>query len=694
MTRPRAALLLAPSFYCSAICGFAFWGVLVNYRHLPHGIIFLHLVFATLAAFFLGMLLARRFGGSWYENSLPWVAALGYVSVAVGVNCNVLFFHLLAKVYYPYPHPDHPDLRFFLVYTAPAAFGAICAAMGGRAFSCLAPPEHRRRDISLGALGFGVGLFAANVVVAVSWIAALFSSLGLLALIAPRSRAGVAAALALVAVAFGLHTRQPDLTYVGSLQDARLAAQVDSPYTRSHFYTFADGKCVALASGFHMITYNCLDADRLPRGLNYLFRALVGGLPSYRALVVGRSLGMYPNLLLAVNPNAELIQTAEFDRNQAAAVEQTFDRLTVAPENRARIKYFSGDLARFVLAQRGKYDVIFYNGIGLSQYQIPFAFPYQEQSLFTSKVLEHLFDEVLDPHGALVFDWGGRALDEQAFMRAVLPKGVYSGAFWYVLTEPPFTGMPLTYVVASRDPQLIARVRDHLSRASYFKDISDVQGVSRPIPWNRPYLRREIVIIQLIFLATVALLFFAGLLVLHFRPTFLIPSRMMAPPWLAGAAAVCWFVDAAAHQSRQMVGYGYAWPVMALAFFGALAGGMQAPPRLWRRWLGKIALTAGVALSFVLSAADLTGPPALAPVLLGGLLAGVCWGMTVDAGNRLVVPALFGGVVVGFAADLAAAFFVGFNGGVVLACVLALIVIYEAKGEGLVLSNGGAVKQS
>ncbi len=674
----RFASVLTPSFYCPAICGFALWGVLVNYRHIPHGIVFLHYVFAVLAVFFLGILVERRYGGSWRERSLPWTIALGYVGITLGMNSNVLFFFLLSSAYYPFPRPDHPDLRVFMMYTAPLAFASIFGLMGGRLYSYLTESPNRREEVARGVLGFGIGLAAANAAVASSWIAALFVSLTLFAAIIPRSGTGVVVSLALVAASFGLHLRQPDLVYLGSLQDARLEQTVDSPYTRSHFYTYAGGNCVALANSFHAITYNCLDRNRLPRGLSYFFRALVGGLASYRALVVGRTLGMYPNLLLAANPNAELIQTAEFDPKQAAAVEKRFDPLTVPPQDRGRIRYFAGDLSRFVLAQRQKYDVVFFNGIGLSQYQIPFAFPYQEQNLFTSKVLERLFADVLDPRGALVLDWGGRTLQEQNFIRGVLPKGIYSAAFWYVLADPPFTGTPLTYVVASRDPNLIARVRDHAARASYFNDITDATVEYRPISWDRPFLRPEVVEPQLLGLAFMFLCLLAGLAVLRFRPTFLFPSQPTAQPWLAGVAAVCWFIDAAAHQARQMVGYGYAWPVMALAFCGAVAAGMQAPARLWRRRPGKIALTIGAALSLAASTADLTGPGALVPVLLAGLLGGACWGISLDAGRHGSLPALFGGVTAGFALDLTTTFFVGFTGGVIVACLCALLLIWSS----------------
>ncbi len=681
------ARFLPPSFYVPAIGGFVFWGVLVNFRLFPLGLFFLNHVFGQFAAFSLGMLLARRFGVAWHEGSRRWAAAVGYVAVAIGVNCNVSFLYLMKSSYYPFPPPNYATLRIVLMGTGVLALAAIYAAMGGRAFSYLARSERRRRDLAWGAAGFGVGLYAGTATVAVSWIAGFFVAVGLLALVVPRSRAGVVAGLVLVAVAFGLHLRQPDLVYLGSLQDAKLEATTYSPYTVSQFYTFADRRCVALANGFHAVTYNCQDPDRLPRGLRYFFRALVGGRPSYRALVIGRSLGMYPNILLAINPNAQLIQTAEFDPHQARLVEQRFDPLTLLPQAQGKIRYFAGDLSRFVLAQREKYDVVFYNGIGLSQFQIPFSLPYQEQSLFTIKVLNHLFADVLDPHGAVVFDWGGRTLDEQSIIRATLPKGVFSAAFWYILNDPPFVGSPLTYVIASRDASLIAGVRDHLSRASFFKDITDATVVPSPMPWNRPMLRPQECHGQLIFVAAMLFLFAVGLVVFRFRPTFLIPTPAYARPWLAGVVTMCWFIDAAARHGRQLVGYGYAWPAMALAFFLAVAAGTLAPTRRWRRWSGKVALTLAAAAAIGVSVLDLTGPLASVSCILAGLLCGACWASAVAEGDHSALPAMIGGATIGFVLVLATFYFVGFDGGVYLGGLGAAILAWTLRMEGRTLAR-------
>jgi hypothetical protein len=169
------------------------------------------------------------------------------------------------------------------------------------------------------------------------------------------------------------------------------------------------------------------------------------------------------------------------------------------------------------------------------------------------------------------------------------------------------------------------------------------------------------------------------LFALRFRPTLLWPTAATLPAWLAGAMAMAWFVDAAARHGRQLIGYGYAWPIMALSLFTAFAVGLRAPTRWWERTSGKLALSLGVLAAAAVSVADLTGPLAAAGVALAGLLCGVGWGIALDAGGRTAFPALLGGATFGLALDQAALFFVGFDGGVAWAGLFALILIWSLR---------------
>lgn len=475
--------LSSPPFYGSLVAGFSFWGILIFYRMLPQSLVFIHIVFFLLLTFTGGIALHRLIGPRWHQQSILALTAILYLGLALAANYNVLFFYLLTPVYYPFPPPNHADLRTFLIFSAVAANAVIYLYYGGKIAAHLEITTNLLRDLALGIFGFALGNLLVNLIAFSNWPLAFFFSLILLfILFAQNTRQRLFALISILAIFIVLNSQQ-DIVYTGSLQDARLEMQIDSPYARTHIYSYNDGECVTIASNYHSITFNCRDPQKLPRGLKYLFEKLIGGKDGYRAMIIGRSLGMYPNTLLAANPAVGYIQTVEFDPEIMKAVRDRFAAYTVEKRFADKIGYAAGDLSRFVLDQHEKYDLVFFNGIGLSQFQIPFCLPYQEQFLFTPKVLDHVFNELLTDDGLLIVDWGGRSSDDQIHQIGNFPPDVQLRTFWYVMTEPPFTGTPLYYLMASKDHKRLAEISDYLKRSTFFKDISYVSS-SKPFSFS------------------------------------------------------------------------------------------------------------------------------------------------------------------------------------------------------------------
>jgi hypothetical protein len=472
-----------PAFSGPLAAGFAFWGILVFYRMLPQSLVFIHIVCVLIFALTGGIVLHRIMGSRWHSRSWPVLLVLLYLGLALGSNYNVLFFYLLTPVYYPFPPPNYASLRTFLIFTAVLANMVIYLFYGGRLAAHLENSKQIAKDLASGIFGFAVGNLLANLIIYNSWPTAFFISLMMLFFWFSKGRRQLLFSVVSIILSLNVFSSQEYIVYTGSLQDAKLEMQIDSPYARTHIYSYNDGECVTIASNYHSITFNCRDPQKLPRGLKYLFDKLVGGKDNYRAMVVGRSLGMYPNTLLAVNPAAEYIQTVEFDPRIMEAVRDRFAKLTVDPQHADKIRYAAGDLSRFVLQQSDDYDLIFFNGIGLSQFQIPFCLPYQEQFLFTPKVLDHVFEELLTDDGVLIIDWGGRSSGDQIHQIGNFPEGVHVRTFWYVMTEPPFTGTPLYYMMASKDAERLDEITKYLARSTFFTDISYVSS-SRPFKFS------------------------------------------------------------------------------------------------------------------------------------------------------------------------------------------------------------------
>lgn len=529
-----------PSFHRPLVYGFSFCGVLVFYRMIPQNLLYIHIVFGILLSFYGGVWLHRRFGANWHQTNWPWIVAFGYLSLSLGFDFKVFFFYLGS--YYPYPPPTHANLHFFTMVTAVFAYAALNLSFGGRAAFYYEQARLPRQTLAAGFFGLGLGILFVNLILFHNWPVAVFTSLFLLALMIPRNRTGVAVATLLVCFSIGIYLKQSNAVYLGSLQDAVLEKQVDSPYTRTHFFTYHDRQCVTIDSNYHPITFNCRNPELLPRGLTYFFQFLVGERSNYRALVVGRSLGMYPNILLSVNPQAEVIQTADFDPQITRQVEKNFSftDLDDRSAGKRKIRYFAGDLSRFMLDHSESYDIVFYNGIGLAQYQVPFCLHFQEYYLLTPEVLNRLFYVILPPDGVFIMDWGGSISKEPLYMLANFPADVDIRIFWYDLIEPPFTGMPLFYIVASRDSARLDALEAHLKKSSFFTRLPRPQArtLEFSLPqllakrleifrdfyslimdqnaylktsWDRPFCRYDMILTPLFFLFLLAVLIGAAI---------------------------------------------------------------------------------------------------------------------------------------------------------------------------------------
>jgi hypothetical protein len=283
-------------------------------------------------------------------------------------------------------------------------------------------------------------------------------------------------------------------------------------------------------------------------------------------------------------PEGKRITSLEFDPVVVDRVNGKYapysDDIFLGPDMDA----VSGDLRQWIRRSGEKFDMIYLSGIGNRLYNLPLSFIFQEDYLLTREAMEDLFKNRLTDKGLLLLDWGSTKEKEALLFAAGIPDGVHTRILWQAIAEYPMMGMPLFFILASKDPGSVDSVVEELRNSDPgWKEVPITESLE-PYRYSddKPFLQRELIFA---FLAvSLPLLFLLFLLsrygLAHARAEFRdLPSL---PLYLLGTGFLFAFLQAIV-LSRNARLFLSGAPVGALCLWVALLLGFLLPHLFFRR---------------------------------------------------------------------------------------------------------------
>ena len=418
----------------------------------------------ALAGLAAGVLAASR-GAEHFKRWAPLVGAAGAVFLfAVIANQNVTTHYLLGEVYYPYPLPPRSYLHIGGIIGAVALCPALFVAAGWLLGLELPRMGGGRAGYGLFALGMAAAAPAGYF--SIMWFgpyAPLITAAGVLMLFLPKKTwAFLSAGACAVALVMSL-TNRNQAFYVWRIDEYKHLSSHWTPYYRLDFIEFKEGHCVGGVYNTIMIWYTCDSVSALPAEM----RRVIGNVSrdKKRVLLAGRTDGLYASMLYADDPDIESFTSVAYDPVAAKMMTGPYAKYNGGVLSRPETRVISGDIRQTLdrLARNGeKFDLIFHNGIGIRLFNQPRGVTFQEDYLTARENYDVIFNKLLTRNGVYVIDWGSSMEDEVYPMMANIPEGVYVRAFHCWIGEFPLSGLPLFYVIASRDRAQVNRIADDL----------------------------------------------------------------------------------------------------------------------------------------------------------------------------------------------------------------------------------------
>lgn len=400
-------------------------------------------------------------GGGRLRAAAAWLVPAACLCLfAAIVNQNVTTHYLLGQVYYPYPMPVKSYLRVgglvVWLLTAPAAF-ALIGALYGDALRRAASARVMHGFFVLGtavaavAAHFAIlkfGPYAPMIIVSAAVVA-----------FAPR-RALAAAGVIACAAALWVATHDTQRAFfVWKIDTYKHLSANWTPYYRVDFISFKNDHCIGGVYNTIMLWFTCDTAKDMPAEMKMLMRNVARG--KKHVLLAGRTDGLYASMILDAYPDIRDFTHVDFDPVVARLMSGPYARYNGGLFKRPGVTAKSADIRQFIKKQARtgkKYDLIFLNGPGIRLFNQPRSVFFQEDYLTARENYEDIFNKLLTRDGVFVIDWGSSMEDEVVPMMANIPDGVHRRAFHFWLGEFPLTGLPLFYVVASRDRAQLDRI--------------------------------------------------------------------------------------------------------------------------------------------------------------------------------------------------------------------------------------------
>lgn len=413
-------------------------------------------------------------GSRWLRERSGTLALLliAFASTAV-VNQNVTTHFLMGNVYYPYPMP--PRAYIFVacllvsILTSPAIFYAA-GALFGDVFS-RAKDGHTAQGAFL--LGGAAGAVAAYY--SVLWAGLYVPLIGGVAaglVMLPRKKwaaAGVAVCAALMVFAL---TNKNNVFFVWRIDEYKHLSTHWTPYYRVDFISFHEDHCIGAVHNTLLIWYTCDRVEALPAEIRRIVREV--SRDRENILLAGRTDGLYASIAAESGKKLKKFVSISEDPVVAGLMAGKYSRYNGNVFKRPQMVERPGDIRQSLAREAGegnKYDLVFLNGIGIALMMLPHGVMKQEDYLTTKDNYEVIFNKLLKKDGVFVIDWGSSQQDEIYPMMANAPDGVYVRGFHFWLGEFPLSGLPLFYVVASRDKKALDGIADELNAMPSIKEI-------------------------------------------------------------------------------------------------------------------------------------------------------------------------------------------------------------------------------
>jgi spermidine synthase len=261
-----------------------------------------------------------------------------------------------------------------------------------------------------------------------------------------------------------------------------------SPYYKLDFLQY-DENCLGTVYNNILHYYTCSDPkkDFLQR------RRILKPVTSKREdiLIIGASGGNAAQTLLDLSPTVKRIVAVELDPEVVSRSKNEYAYFNGGVYNDPRVQAIAAEGRVFMNNDQASYDLIFMDGLDGSFNLIASSLIPVENHLFTVEGYNVIFNERLNPNGLLVIQMGGTLYKHFEPFIAALPPGVHYEVFWHYVTDMPFIGLPLYWIIASKEESVIGNLTEQIKRIPSVQYVGKRENMPNrsPIPTDdRPML--------------------------------------------------------------------------------------------------------------------------------------------------------------------------------------------------------------
>jgi hypothetical protein len=458
------------------MCSGALWWTFYRVFTIKFPLNFISPTYATIPLFGipLGLVLARRAPAlSRRVVTLLGLAIVLFVASTLAFKDKSVHY-LLFGAYYDYPAPTSSWVTRGLIASLPLSMVPFLVMTAS--FVRLPATLHR---YTLPALLLGIGC---GVLLAEWWGTPKLGAYAILivagagaALFLPVRLVGLATAASVLLTGWIMY-HPPEAIFTWQLREYTRLETYWTHHYKLDWIEFGGGHCLGAVKNEIMIGYSCDSPEKLP--LTHLRMAEVisnGPIRRERVTSIGRADGVIAAAHKTKNPHVKRFVAVENDERAVHAMLSRYSRyqgdiFTTSPN----IELVGGDERLWLERTEEKFDAVYLDGIGLMLEPFPLTVIQQENYLFSFDAYRRIFDDLLTPDGVLIIDRGTTNEGESQDLGASLPDGVQVRTLYTKIPTYPLTGLPLVYVIASRNGAELDRIAGELIKGNlYGRDTYD-----------------------------------------------------------------------------------------------------------------------------------------------------------------------------------------------------------------------------
>ncbi len=430
----------------------------------------------------LGLALAQR-RPTLGRAAAWWLAAGLFLFVVSALAYKDKSVHyLLFGAYYDYPAPTSTWITLGLLASVPLSMVPIVLATRAAA---LLPTETRGATVPALLLGVGVGVaLAEGLTPACGAYAILIVVSALIAAWLPRWTTAAAAGAAIVVAGVVLYN-PPEAIFTWRLREYKRLETFWTHHYKWDWIEFDNGHCLGGIHNEIMVHYSCDDAEKLPLTHLRMAEAISDGpIARERVASVGRPDGVIAGAHRARNPHLKRFVAVE---NDARVVDDVLHHYSKYEGNiftsNPNFELVASDNRLWIEGTHEKFDALYIDGIGLMLVPFPFTVIQQENYVFSADSYRRIMDDLLTPDGILIVDRGTTSSGESKDLAGGLPPDVQVRTLYTKVPTYPLTGLPLVYILASRNGAELDRIVGELTKGNLYA--SDPFNAQDSYTWHR-----------------------------------------------------------------------------------------------------------------------------------------------------------------------------------------------------------------